>query len=325
MSVVNCVVYNRKNGQKLTDIPLNQVSEALAESQDHFVWVGMHEPDAAEMKMVTEEFSLHELAVEDATLLQHRPKIESYGDALFVAVRTVRLDDNNIHQGHTYAFIGARYVLTIRQGPSLSYARVRQHCELTPKMMKYGPAYVLYAILDFIVDNYYPVVEGLSDHLRSIERDIFGSTFRRKTIRHLYDIKRELVSMRLAATPLQDICSYLMHTDEKMMPKAIYPYLRDVNDHILRINDVINAQSEMVKAAMDVNMAMVNVGQNEVVKRLASWAGILAVPTMIASFYGMNFEYMPELKWHWGYPMVLGVMAALSYFLWRRLRRLGWV
>jgi magnesium transporter len=325
MSVVNCVVYNRKSGQKLADIPIDQVSEALAENPDHFVWVGMHEPDAGEMKLVTEEFSLHELAVEDATRLQHRPKIESYGDTLFVVVRTARLDDDDICLGHTYIFVGPRYVLTVRQGPSFSYAKVRQHCEQTPKMMKHGPAYVLYAILDFVVDNYYPVMEGLSDHLKSIEHDVFGSTFRRKTIRHLYDIKRELVNMRLAATPLQDICSYLMHVDEKMMPKAIYPYLRDVNDHVLRINDVINAQSEMVKVAMDVNMAMVTVGQNEVVKRLASWAAILAVPTMIASFYGMNFEYMPELKWHFGYPVALGVMMVGCFFLWRRLKRMGWL
>lgn len=325
MSVVNCVVYNRKTGQKLADIPIDQVSEALEESQDNFVWVGLHEPDAPEMKLVKDEFGLHELAVEDASRMRHRPKIESYGDTLFMVVRTARLEEDDICMGHTYIFVGARYVLTVRQGPSFSYAAVRQHCEQSPKMMQHGPAYVLYAILDFVVDNYYPVTEGLSDHLKSIEHDIFGSTFRRKIIRHLYDLKHELVSMKMAATPMQDICSYLMHVDEKIMPRSLYPYLRDVNDHVLRINDVINAQSEMVKVAMDVNMAMVTVGQNDIVKRLAAWAAILALPTMIASFYGMNFEFMPELKWNYGYPLVMGVMATGSVYLWRRLRRVGWL
>ncbi len=325
MSVVNCVVYNRKTGDKVGDIPVDQVSEALQENPDHFVWVGMHEPDAVEMKLLKEEFGLHELAVEDATRPQHRPKIESYGDTLFVVVRTARLENDDICLGHTYIFVGPHYVLTVRQGPSFSYAPVRQRCEQTPKMMKLGPAWVLYAILDFVVDNYYPVMEDLNTYLKSIEHDIFGVTFRRKTVKHLYELKRDLVNMRMAATPMQDICGYLMHVDEKMMPKAVYPWLRDINDHVLRINDVINAQSEMVKVAMDVNMAMVTTTQNEVVKRLASWAAILAVPTMIASFYGMNFEFMPELKWHYGYPVTLVVMALGCAVLWRRLRRAGWL
>lgn len=325
MSVVNCVVYNRKTGLKLADISIDQVSEALAGSEDSYVWVGLHEPDAVEMKLVKEEFSLHELAVEDATHMQHRPKIESYGDTLFAVLRTVSLEGDEICMGHTYVFMGARYVLTVRQGASLSYASVRQHCEQSPKMMRHGPAYVLYAVLDFVVDNYYPVIEGLSTHLKEIERDIFAGTFRREVMRHLYDLKRELVDMRLATMPLQDMCGYLLHADEKMMPKAMYPYLRDINDHVLRINDGINAQSEMLKAAMDVNMAMVTVGQNEVVKRLASWAAILALPTMIASFYGMNFEYMPELKWHYGYPLTLAVMTVSCIVLYRRLKSRKWL
>jgi magnesium transporter len=325
MSVINCVVYNRKTGEKLADIPIDQVSEALAASEDNFVWVGLHEPDAVEMKLVKEEFNLHDLAVEDATHLQHRPKIESYGDTLFVVVRTARLEVDDICMGHSYIFVGPRYILTVRQGASLSYASVRQHCEKNQKMMRFGPAYVLYAILDFVVDNFYPVLEGLSDHLKSIEHDIFAGTFRHEVVKHLYELKRELVNMRLAATPLQDICGYLMHADEKIMPKSMYPYLRDINDHVLRINDGIDAQSEMLKVAMDVNMAMVTVGQNEVVKRLASWAAILALPTMVASFYGMNFKYMPELEWHYSYPVVLSAMGMGCVILYRRLRRVGWL
>ncbi|MFZ5562113.1 MAG: magnesium/cobalt transporter CorA [Pseudomonadota bacterium] len=325
MSVVNCGVYHRDTGLKVADIPLDQVSEALDESPAHFVWVGLHEPDAAEMKLVRDEFGLHELAIEDATRPQHRSKIEAYGDTLFVVLRTARLQGEDICMGHTSLFTGPRYVLTVRQGASLSYAPVRQRCERSPEMLRLGPPYVLYALLDFVVDNFYPVVEDLSAYLKSIEHDIFGSTFRRKTIRHLYDLKHELVGMKLAAGPLQDICAYLLRADEKVMPRMLAPYLRDINDHVLRINDVINAQSEMVKVAMDVNMAMVTVGQNDVVKKLAAWAAILAVPTMIASFYGMNFEFMPELKWQFGYPVVMAVMFGGSALLWRRLKKSGWL
>ncbi|MDF3030516.1 MAG: corA [Moraxellaceae bacterium] len=325
MSVVNCGVYHRESGRKLADIPLDQVSEALDADAQHFVWVGLHEPDAVEMKLVRDEFCLHELAIEDATRPQHRSKIEAYGDTLFVVLRTARLQGEDICMGHTSVFIGPRYVLTVRQGASLSYAPVRQRCEQQPEMMKLGPAYVLYALLDFVVDNFYPVMEGLSDHLRSIEHDIFGSTFKRKTVRHLYDLKQELVGMKLAVAPLQDVCGYLLRSGERFMPPVLFPYLRDINDHVLRINDVVNAQSEMVKVAMDVNMAMVTVAQNDVVKRLASWAAILALPTMIASFYGMNFEVMPELKWPFGYPLAMAVMLGGSVFLWRRLKKAGWL
>jgi magnesium transporter len=274
---------------------------------------------------VRAEFCLHELAVEDATRPQHRSKIEAYGDTLFVVVRTARLQGDDICMGHTSLFIGQRYVLTVRQGASISYAPVRQRCERSPEMMQLGPAYVLYALLDFVVDNFYPVVEDLSSYLKSIEADIFGSTFKRKTIRHLYDLKHELVGMKLAAAPMQDVCGYLLRNGEKFMPPVLAPYLRDINDHVLRINDVINAQSEMVKVAMDVNMAMVTVAQNDVVKRLASWAAILALPTMIASFYGMNFEVMPELKWSFGYPLTMAVMVGGSVLLWRRLKKAGWL
>ncbi|HEX4870480.1 MAG TPA: CorA family divalent cation transporter, partial [Moraxellaceae bacterium] len=162
MSVVNCVVYSHASGHKLADIPLDQVSESLAENPDHFVWVGLHEPDAVEMKLVVDEFCLHELAVEDATRPQHRSKIESYGDTLFVVARTARLENEDIVLGHTSLFVGPRYVLTVRTGASLSYAPVRQRCERSPEMMRLGPAYVLYALLDFVVDNFYPVVEDLS-------------------------------------------------------------------------------------------------------------------------------------------------------------------
>ena len=326
MGVINCVAYSRKTGMKLSDVDLDNVSETLAADNDNYVWIGLYEPDAALLRQVQHEFGLHDLAVEDASRPHQRPKAEVYGDSLFVVVRTARLEKNDICFGETYIFVGARYVITVRQGASLTYAPVRSHCEQNPKKMRYGPGYILYALLDFVVDNYFPVAEDLGVHLHALERDIFEGTFKRQTIRHLYDLKADLVRLRLASNPMQDICNFLMHhADASLLPRGILPYFRDIHDHTLRIHDAIDAQSEMLRVAMDVNLALVSVGQNEIVKRLASWAAILAIPTMIASFYGMNFEFMPELKWHFGYPMTMTVMLLSCLWLYRRLKRAKWL
>lgn len=326
MGVVNCVAYSRKSGQKVADIALAHVSETLAADQDNYVWIGLYEPSAVLMAQVQSEFGLHELAVEDAMRQHQRPKAEAYGDSLFVVVRTARLEHNDICFGETHIFAGPRYVITVRQGASLTYAMVRSHCEHNPRQMRHGPGYVLYALLDFVVDNYFPVAEDLGVHLHALEREIFADTFKRQTIRHLYDLKADLVRLRLAATPLQDICNFLMHhADASLVPRAILPYFRDIHDHSLRIHDAIDAQSEMLRVAMDVNLALVSVGQNEIVKRLASWAAILAIPTMIASFYGMNFDFMPELHWHFGYPMAMITMLLGCLWLYRRLKRAKWL
>lgn len=326
MGVVNCAAYSRKTGRKVADMPVDQVSETLAADSDYFVWVGLHEPDPALMKLVQDEFGLHDLAVEDASRVYQRPKLEVYGDSLFVVVRTARLEQDDIHFGITYVFLGPRYILTVRQGASLSHASVRAQCEQNPRQMRHGPGYVLHAVLDFVVDNYFPVADDMGAHLHAIENEIFAESFKKHTIRHLYDLKADMVKLRLAVTPLQDISSYLLnHPDDKLIPRAILPYFRDIHDHVLRILDAIDAQSEMLKVAMDVNMALVSVGQNEIVKRLASWAAILAIPTMIASFYGMNFDYMPELHWHFGYPVTLIVMLLACLWLYRRLKGAKWL
>lgn len=322
--VVNCVVYSRHNGQKIRDIPLDDISEWVRQ-EGMFVWVGLHEPDQSLMQKIQAEFGLHELAVEDAYRAHQRPKLEEYGDTLFIAMHTVRLDAGNIIFGETHVFVGHNFVVTVRHGPSMTYARVRQRAEHAPKQLARGPGYVLYALMDFVVDNYFPVVDGLRDQLHAVESEIFAGTFNRQTIRHLYERKRELVKIRLAVAPLMDICNQLMHLESPVVPEAINPYFRDVYDHIMRISDAIDSINEMLSAALEVHLALVTVGQNEVVKRLASWAGILAVPTMIASFYGMNFDQMPELHWPYGYPLVLMVMAGVTVGLYRRLKKAQWL
>ncbi len=322
--VVNCVVYSRRSGLKLRDIPIDQISESL-EEQDTFVWLGMHEPDVAVMKQVQAEFGLHDLVVEDAYRAHQRPKLELHDDVLFVVMHTARMVGEESRQGETHVILGPRFVMSIRHGASQSYASVRERCELHPRMMMHGPGYVLHSIMDFVIDNYFPVVEAYRSHLRLLEGDIFEGSFRRHTIRRLYDLKRDLVQLRLSASPMQDICNELMHIDNDLVSDDMNPYFRDIYDHVIRINDAVVAINEMLSAALEVHLALITVGQNEVVKRLASWAAILAVPTMIASFYGMNFDVMPELRWHYGYPASLGVMMLLCVLLFRRLRKAGWL
>ncbi|MFN3586925.1 MAG: magnesium/cobalt transporter CorA [Moraxellaceae bacterium] len=323
--VVNCAVYSRFSGQKLRDIPIDLISENLDESPDHFIWLGLHEPDVGLMKKVQQEFGLHDLVVEDAHRAHQRPKMDVFDDVIFIVMHTARLVGEDAKLGETHVMVGPRFVLTIRHGASQSYAPVRARCEQSPKMMKRGPGYVLYAVMDFVVDNYFPVVEEYRAHLERLEHAIFDGSYKRATIRRLYDLKRELVRLRLAVGPLQDICNQLTHIDNELVPDEINPYYRDVHDHVIRINDAVDALTEMLSAALEVHLALISVGQNEVVKRLASWAAILALPTMVASFYGMNFEYMPELQWKLGYPLVLSVMGIGCFILYRRLRRAGWL
>ncbi len=322
--VVNCAVYSLRNGHKLRDIPIDLISENLVE-EDTYIWLGLHEPDVVLMKQVQDEFGLHDLVVEDAHRAHQRPKLEVHDDVLFIVMHTARMMGEEAKLGETHVILGPRFVMTIRHGASQSYSTVRERCEHNPKLMMRGPGYVLYAVMDFITDNYFPVVESYRTQLRHLESEIFEGSFRRRTIRRLYDLKRDLVQLRLAASPMQDICNEIMHIDNELVSNDMNPYFRDIYDHVIRINDAVDAITEMLSAALEVHLALITVGQNEVVKRLASWAAILAVPTMIASFYGMNFDVMPELRFSYGYPVTLGVMTLLCVLLYRRLRRAGWL
>lgn len=327
--VVNCVTYRRSTGLRVQALPLDQVSEALAADPDLFVWVGLYEPDAALLHLAQQEFGLHELAVEDAIRMNQRAKIESYGNMLFVVLRSAELVGNDIHYGSTAVFVGERYLISVRKGASLPYTPVRSQCEQNPAKMQLGPGYVLYAIMDYVVDNFWPITEDLSAHLRELETSIFGEQFSRHMLCHMYELRAELVHFRMVVTPMQEICTFLLYhgKDEtaRFVHKGILPYFRDVNDHVLRSLDAVSGLNEMLQVTMDTYLALVSVDQNNIVKKLASWAALLAVPTMVASFYGMNFKYIPELEWHYGYFLALGFMATLTMLVYRKLRRAGWL
>jgi len=322
-TVVNCVAYSFE-GRRLRDTTLDEISDVLKEP-DTFVWLGLHEPDEPLLLKIQEEFGLHDLAIEDAQHAHQRPKIEVYDDTLFIVVHTSQFVDGKVQFGETHIFLGKRFLVTVRHGASLSYARARASCEQTPEMLALGPSFGLYSVLDFIVDNYFPIVSSFEAELKELEESIFRDKFDRDTIKRLYTLKRELVTLRLAVTPMHDILNQLKRFFPGLIHEEVRLYFRDVFDHAVRMSEATSTLGEMISAALQVNLAMVSVGQNEVVKSLAGWAAILAIPTTVGSVYGMNFDNMPELHWHYGYFGVMGVTVVMCMILYLRLKRAGWL
>ena len=322
--VINCVAYDREGLRR--DITLDQISDVLAHPDGNFVWVGLYEPDEALLDKLQEEFGLHDLAIEDAQRAHQRPKIEAYGDSLFVVAHTAQAHDGgHIRFGETHAFLGMRYLLTIRHGASATYAAVRTQIEREPELLALGPSFGLYAVLDSIVDNYLPIVDEFRDALVALENDIFADQFRRDTIVSLYELKRELTQLRLAVAPMQDILAQLTRMHGDLVPGEVRPYFRDVLDHAMRVNESTDTMREMLTAAMSVNLSMVTINQGEVVKKLAGWAALLAAPTLIASWYGMNFSNIPELHGRYSYYILIGVVVVVCTTLYRYLRKVRWL
>jgi len=321
--VINCVAYGRDGGKR--EISLDAISDVLAQDDGSFVWVGLYQPGEDLLDKMQEEFGLHDLAVEDAHHAHQRPKIEAYGNSLFIAAHTAQLVADKIAFGETQVFLGPRYLLTVRHGASLSYAPVRSRVERDPALLAIGPSYGLYAVLDFIVDNFMPIVDAFRAKLATLEKDIFAEEFKRDTVVRLYELKGELTRLRLAVAPMQDITGQLSRGSNPLVSEEMRLYFRDVFDHTQRVNDTTDTLREMLTAAMSVNLALVTVGQGEVVKRLAGWAGLLAAPTLIASWYGMNFTHMPELAGEYSYAILVGVVVVVCVGLYALLKRAKWL
>jgi magnesium transporter len=320
--VVACAAY--RAGLKTGDVALDRVSDVLLH-EGEFVWIGLYEPDGALLAKIQHEFGLHELAVEDARNAHQRPKVDEYGESLFVVLRTAQRVDGALRFGETHVFVGSRYVVSVRHGASLPYTDVRARCEASPQLLEKGPAFVLYAIMDFVVDQYFPIAGECEERLEALEEAIFAEGGRRDTTEAIYDLKRELVALKRAVTPLIDVCNRLVRFGSALIPEATRPYFRDVYDHVIRINEQVDTQRELLTTALEANLSLVGIRQNEVMKRLAAWAAILAVPTAVAGIYGMNFEAMPELHWAYGYPVVMGGIGTLCGVLYWRFRRAGWL
>jgi magnesium transporter len=321
--VVNCAVYDRDGRRH--NIGLDAISDVLAVDDGSFVWVGLYEPEESLLEKLQEEFGLHDLAIEDAQHAHQRPKLEAFGNSLFIAVHTVQHVDGHVRFGETHLFAGPRFLVTVRHGASLTFAVVRERLERDPEALAHGPGVALHAVLDFIVDNYQPIVSDLEDELDALELDVFAETYKRGTIQRLYELRKDLTRMRLAVAPMQDILSQLIRAPSLEIPDEVKPYYRDVLDHAARVGDTIDTLREMVSAAMSVNLSLVTVAQGEIVKKLAGWAGLLAAPTLIASWYGMNFEHMPELHGRYSYAVLIGSVGLFCVVLHRYLRKVRWL
>ncbi|MES2537452.1 MAG: magnesium/cobalt transporter CorA [Pseudomonadota bacterium] len=320
--VINCAVY--RQGSKLRDIGVSEISEVL-QQPDTFVWVGLLEPSVELMRQMQQEFGLHELAVEDAQIAHQRPKLEEYGDTLFLVLQTAEMHRTKIHLGETHIFLGPRFVVTVRHGSSSGYMKVRERCEHMPERLSYGPGYVLYSIMDFVVDHYQPIMDVMELRFDELEQELFKPEIDKDNLRSFYKLKHELLKLQGAALPLLEICNQLLRFHSEIIPRETRIYYRDILDHVTRVTSTIDRLREMINAAMQVDLAQITIRQNEVVKRLAGWGAILAIPTMVFSLYGMNFKNMPELDWKWGYPLVLGGIGIGCVLLFRRLKRAGWL
>jgi len=320
--LVNCVVY--ENGKKIGDIPKEEIHLHLGKP-GRFVWVALRDPAPAELEEMRVEFDLHELAVEDALHGHERPKVEEYGDCIFAVMHTVELDGQELIQGEVNVFVGRDYVLSARKRATAGFATVRERCEREPELLNAGPGYVLYALMDTIVDRYFPVVDALEEDLEKIEERIFEGTPARQNVEALYGLKRKLMVLRHAAGPLHEAAGKLYGGRVPGIVAGTQEYFRDIFDHLFRINQSIESLRDMLTTAISVNLSLITVHESETMKQLAAYAALIAVPTMVAGIYGMNFDIMPELRWKFGYPATLGVMALVDVYLLYRFRKAGWI
>ena len=325
--LVSCVAY--EDGRKIADIPVADVSEYV-HRPNCFVWVAMFQPTQGELDEIAREFDLHELAVEDARKGHQRPKIEEYGDSLFAVLHPaeiVRGEDGSdeLRIGEVDIFVGVNYVLTVRHRTQLGFAGVRARTEREPELLRHGAGFVLYALIDNVVDRYFPVLDQLETRLDASEEQLFSSASSRDKLEELYGIKRQLMTLKHAVAPLMEAVGKLFGGRVPQMCLGTQEYFRDVYDHLARINGTIESTREMLTTAIQVNLALIGISDNEVTKRLAAYGALITVPTLIAGIYGMNFKNMPELNWSVGYPLAVFCMVAIDAILFLRFRRAKWV
>ncbi|WP_028207866.1 magnesium/cobalt transporter CorA [Paraburkholderia nodosa] len=324
--LINCVAY--QGGKKLADVTVEAISDYLAKPEC-FVWVALKDPDAGEMAAMKEEFGLHALAIEDVMNGNQRPKIEEYGDTLFCVLHTLELDDDGeVVIGQVNVFAGPNFVLSVRHRAQQGFTDVRARCEREPELLREGSGFVLYALMDSVVDRYAPVLETLSAEIEELEDRIFDKhdlAGSRAIIEDLYSLKRRLVILAHHVTPLVDAVGKLVGGRIPQICVGMQAYYRDVSDHLVRVSNMIDARREMIVTAIQVNLGMISLAENEVTKRLGSFAALFAVPTMIAGIYGMNFEHIPELHFRFGYQICLAAMLVLDIFLFFLFRRINWL
>ena len=320
--LVNCVAY--QDGKRLGDIRKEDIS-AYVKRPECFVWVALKDPEPQELLELQGEFGLHELAVEDAMSGHQRPKVEEYGNSVFAVLQAPQLTGDGIEVGELDLFVGKNYLLSVRHRVEPGFQAVRDRVESEPELLSHGSGFVFYALMDNVVDRYFPIVDALEVQLEAIEERIFTEDSPRASIKELYGLKHQLMVMRHAVEPLIEVVHKLYGGRVPQVCVGVQEYFRDVYDHLLRVSQQLDGLRDMVITAMSVNLAMITMSTGEVTKRLAAYAALVAVPTLIAGVYGMNFEHMPELKWAFGYPFAMAVMIIIDVVLWQRFRKAGWL
>lgn len=321
--LINCVAY--EDGTKLADCPIDDISEFL-KRPGCFVWVALKDATPDELTKMQQEFGLHDLAVEDARHGHQRPKIEEYDDTVFAVLQTVEVaDGNELEVGEVDVFVGPNFVLSVRNRTKADFLGVRARSEREPHLLKHGPAFVFYALLDAVVDRYFPVIDALETELEAIEDQIFEPHLGRANVERLYTLKRKIGIVKHAVGPLQEAVAKLISGRVPQVCANNREYFRDVFDHLARMNSLLDSLRDTIGTAIQVNLSTVTIEETEVTKRLAAWAGIFAVATAFAGIWGMNFQNMPELKLPWGYPAALCIITVACVFMWWRFRRAGWL
>jgi magnesium transporter len=321
--LIKCVAY--ENGQKVAEIPASEIHNYVCKP-GCFVWVAMRDRDPALLEEMREQFNLHPLAVEDAQQGHGRPKIEEYGDCIFAVLHMVEFCMPDLRVGEVDIFAGPNYLLSVRSGVEKGFDDVRARCETEPELLRHGSCYVLYALMDAVVDRYFPILDQLEDQLEEIEKRIFvpdGDA--RSTIKALYELKQRFMTLKHAVGPLLEAVSTLSGARAPARMTGLRDYFRDIYDHLARLNQIIESNRDTVTSATSVNLSMIAMQENETMKRLTAYAALVAIPTLIAGIYGMNFQDMPELHWRYGYPVCVGVMVALDAYLFYLLRKSKWL
>nr|CAD6611691.1 magnesium and cobalt transport protein CorA [Rhizobium sp. Khangiran2] len=321
MPVIASFVY--RNGRRGEPVTVNGTPPLLEEHD--FVWIGLHEPVESEIEGLAQTYGLHQLAVEDALKAHQVPKVEVYGEQLFVIAKTAHLEGDKIRYGETAIFVGRQHIITVRHGSARAHTDLRSQLEASPQLLSQGPDYVLHAILDFIVDGYLPVVQEIEDKVLKMEKHMLASFLEREQIRRLFRLRRQLILFGRILGPMSDVTSKLVHLDLPCIDENARPFFRDVHDHVSRVESMVGGLREVITSVFEASNLLEQQRQGAITRQLAAWAAILAVPTAIAGIYGMNFEKMPELSTRYGYYVVIAVIAALCGILYYRFKRTGWL
>ncbi|KAB0679809.1 magnesium/cobalt transporter CorA [Aureimonas leprariae] len=322
MTVVAAYAY--ANGKRAREVSIARPEDVRIGDKE-FVWIGIVDPTDDELDQLKTCFDLHPLALEDAAQDHLRPKLDVYGDELFIVARTARLEEGEIAYGKTAIFVGDRHIITVRTGSLRDHTKLRAHLEESPHLLKYGVDYVLWGILDFVVDCYLPIVESFEEEILDTERRALDAFLSRAEINRIFTIRRELIRFRRIMGPMEDVMSKLGHLELDFLDAEARPYYRDVYDQVQRAASRVDGAREVISSVLEASSLLEQQRQGEITRQLAAWAAILAVPTAIAGIYGMNFDVMPELHWRYGYPFAVSLIVGIGGILFWRFRKAGWL